>query len=47
MIKESLISYEDVDEKKEINEQSEEDDDYSENDENISRNYYDFEPKYI
>ena len=33
--------------KKEINEQSEEDDDYSENDENISRNYYDFEPKYI
>lgn len=47
MIKKSLISYEDIDKKKEINEQSEEDDDYSENDENISRNYYDFEPKYI
>ena len=47
MIKESLISYEDIDEKKEINEQSEEDDDYSESGENISRNYYGFKPKYI
>ena len=47
LLKKKKNTFEDIDEKKEINEQSEEDDDYSESGENISRNYYGFKPKYI